>query len=69
MKNCLLITILLLSLVIMPCFVFAQDEGYGPEHEWHEDCIWECISKGNTADACLAKCEEIADTGDPGTGE
>ena len=48
MRNWLLITILLLSLVIMPCFVFAQDEGYGPEQEWHEDCIWECISKGNT---------------------
>jgi len=69
MKNLLLITILLLLLATAPYLVFGQEKEYGPEQEWHEDCIWECIKKGYGEDKCLALCEEIADTRDAGTAE
>lgn len=69
MKNWLLITILLVFLATSTYLAFGQDEGYSSEQEWHEDCIWECIAQGNKGIDCLARCEEIADTGDAGTAE
>lgn len=75
MKKLLLTTILLLSLVITPYFVFAHKGGMAyPEmertieltqkedyKEWNEDCIWECVDKGKWGPSkCLEICEEIA---------
>ena len=69
MKKWSLITILLAFLVAIPYLAFGQEEGYGEEQEWHENCLWECLEKGKGEDECMALCEEIADTGDAGTAE